>query len=95
MSQTPAAHTTRISVTAKTVIGTGDPFDGLMLIPLIADWGVPRECITSITGDPCTERISRLYVLEEPLCGFGGGPDGFKVVGVCEKHHAALARGEA
>ena len=54
-----------------------------MLIPLISDWKVPKECIHSLTGDVCEKPLRRLYVLEEPV-------QGFKVVGVCEEHHQAL-----
>ena len=81
----------RLKLSVKTVIGTGDPLDGIMLVPLIVDWGVPRDCIASLTGEPCAHRIRRLYVLNEPLKGFGGGDNGFGVVGACEKHHAALS----
>lgn len=79
-----------LKLSVKTIIGTGDPFDVIMLIPLISDWAVPRECIYSLTGEACEGPLSRLYVLHEPLIGFGGGDDGFGVVGACEKHHALL-----
>lgn len=72
-----------IHLRVGTVIGTGDPFDAIMLIPLIADWKVPRNCLGSLMGGECTKSLTRLYVLDEPL-------QGHKVVGVCEKHHAAL-----
>lgn len=69
----------------KTVIGTGDPLDGIWLLPLIVDWGVPKGCIGgAIDGEECDAPIRRLYVLEEPF-------QGFMTVGCCEDHHARLA----
>ena len=82
----------KVHLDIKTVIGTDDPMDGIMLIPLIVDWHVPRECIWNITGENCDTRLRRLYVLNEPLHGFGGGPEGFAVVGVCEEHHRAFMK---
>ena len=84
-------HATKnqLKLSVTTVIGTGDPFDGIMLVPLISDWGVPRDCIFSVTGEPCAKPLRRLYVLSEPLIGFGGGDKGFLVVGACEDHHSA------
>ena len=70
-----------LKLNVRRVIGTGDPLDSILLIPLIADWGVPRECIWSLTGERCEEQLARLYVLEEPV-------QGFSVVGACAKHHA-------
>ncbi len=76
-----------VKLGVETVIGTGDPLDVIMLIPLIHDWNVPRECIMGVTGTPCEAPIRRIYVLREPLVGFGGGEQGFKHVGICEAHH--------
>lgn len=68
-----------IKLKVTTVIGTGDAFDPIMLIPLIHDWGVPEGCIYTIK-EKCNGIISRLYRLEEKVQGHG-------VVGICEKHH--------
>jgi hypothetical protein len=72
-----------VKLAVKTVIGTGDPLDGIMLLPLIADWRVPRNCLMALQGEKCEAPIRRLYVLEEPV-------EGFDVLGVCEAHHVAL-----
>jgi hypothetical protein len=80
-----------VKLIIKTIIGTGDPFDAIALIPLISDWGVPNQCINGINGEPCIKTLTRLYVLEQPLTGFGGGPEGFWVVGCCENHHKELS----
>src|SRR3990172_3091477 len=68
----------------KTVIGTGDPFDSIGLIPLIADWRVPRNCLVALRGEKCEAAITRLYVLEAPIEGHG-------VLGICETHHTEFS----
>jgi len=83
--------TETLKLSVKTVIGTGDPFDQIMLLPLISDWGVPRECVGSLLGEPCDKPLVRLYVLDEPLHGFGGGDEGFGCVGACREHHEQLS----
>lgn len=73
-----------IGIKVKQVIGTGDPFDGTMLIPLITNWRVPRNCLAAVwTGQECERPLRRLYLLDEPIQGHG-------VVGVCEDHHQEL-----
>jgi hypothetical protein len=72
-----------IKLSVKTVIGTGDPFDAIMLIPLICDWRVPQNCLMALQGEKCDATIRRLYVLETPIEGHG-------VLGICEAHHQAL-----
>lgn len=77
---------TQIKLGVDKIIGTGDPFDRISLIPLIADWGVPRNCIWNMQeGQKCDETLSRLYVLREKM-------QGHKIVGVCENHHQELSR---
>lgn len=76
-------ETETLNLKIRKVIGTGDPFDVIMLIPLRHDWGVPPDCIMNLT-EPCDEKIRRLYVLDEPV-------DGHSVVGICEKHHLVFA----
>ena len=76
----------KLTLHVKTVIGTGDALDAIMLIPLIADWGVPRECLWNMTGEVCKASLDRLYVLDEPF-------QGFRTVGVCEQHHKELSGG--
>ena len=73
-----------IHLEVNTVIGTGDPFDQIMLIPLISDWGVPKQCIWNLK-EKCENNISRLYALREKL----DVGDGVMVstVGICEEHH--------
>ena len=72
-------ETKTVSLKIKEVIGTGDPLDSIMLIPLITDWKMPRECVWTLKEE-CKNPIKRLYVLDEPI-------DGHKVVGCCEEHH--------
>ena len=69
-----------LKLSVKQVIGRGDALDSLMLMPLIIDWRVPKNCIWN-KKEKCDAPISRLYVLDEPLDGK------HKVVGVCEEHH--------
>ena len=76
-----------INLKVNTVIGTGDPFDQIMLIPLICDWGVPKECIWSLK-EKCENRISRLYALREKL-DIGDGVM-VSTVGICEEHHKII-----
>lgn len=66
-------------IEVERVIGTGDPLDGIMLIPLRHEWGVPAECLMNLST-PCQAPLRRLYVLKTPL-------QGHSVVGVCEQHH--------
>ena len=77
----PPGETLKLFV--KTIIGTGDPVDAMMLIPLIADWRVPRNCLMALQGVHCDAPIRRLYVLETPIEGYG-------VLGICEAHHLAF-----
>ena len=77
----PPAETLKLSV--KSIIGTGDPFDAIMLIPLIADWRVPRNCLMALEGVRCDAPIRRLYVLDKPI-------EGHRVLGICEAHHLAF-----
>ena len=81
--------TETIHLDVKTVIG-GGPAASIELIPLISDWKVPRQCLWNLTGETCTGMLTALYVLNEPIRGFGGGKDGFKIVGVCRDHDAVL-----
>jgi len=84
--------TERIHLSVKTVIGDPDPLlASIMLLPLVCDWGVPRECIWNLTGEKCEKPLARLYVLNEPLLGFGGGDAGYKTVGACKEHHKQIA----
>ena len=71
-----------IRLEVNTVIGTGDPFDRIMLIPLISQWKVPTNCVWNLK-EPCDNRISRLYSLREPVNGHG-------IVGICEEHHTVV-----
>ena len=57
------------SLSVSSVIGTGDPSDRIMLIPLISQWKVPRNCLWNMTGEECDASLIRLYVLDEPLDG--------------------------
>ncbi len=77
-------------IQVKETIGTGDPFDQISLIPLISQWGVPRNCLVALRGEECAAPLARLYVLMEPV-------NGHTVLGVCEKHHqefTGAAQGE-
>lgn len=77
-------ETEHISLNVKSIIGTGAPSDIIMLIPLISQWGVPRECAYgALTGEKCEDPIRRLYCLAEKV-------QGFSVIGVCAKHHLEL-----
>ena len=80
-----------IHLGVNTVIGTGDPFDQRRLIPLINDWGVPKECIWSLK-EKCENRISRLYALREKI-DIGEGVM-VSTVGICEEHHKILYKDE-
>ena len=55
-----------IHLEVNTVIGTGDPFDQIMLIPLISDWKVPKECIWNLK-EKCEKNLTRLYSLRKKL----------------------------
>jgi hypothetical protein len=72
-----------IKVSVKQIIGTGDPLDAIMLIPLICDWHVPKNCLMALQGEKCDAPIRRLYVLESAV-------QGHSVLGICEAHHVAL-----
>ncbi len=74
-----------LNLSVKQVIGTGDPFDQIMLLPLITDWQVPRNCMMALCGVDCQATISRLYVLDTPVDGHG-------VLGICETHHREFAK---
>ena len=76
-----------INLQVNTVIGTVDPFDQIMLIPLICDWKVPRECIWNLK-EKCENNIGRLYALREKF-DIGGGVM-VTTVGICEEHHKIL-----
>lgn len=76
---------TKLTIKVNSVIGTGDPFDVLMLIPLIHQWRVPQNCaIGALQGEDCKNPISRIYVLREPV-------EGHKCIGACESHHLTFA----
>ena len=72
-----------VELDVETVIGTGDAVDGIMLIPLISQWGVPHNCLVALRGDKCEEPLSRLYVLRAPV-------GRHKILGICEDHHKEL-----
>ena len=73
-----------LTLSVKNIIGTGDPSDVITLIPLISQWGVPRECAYgALTGEGCEKPLARLYVLNEPI-------QGHSVVGMCREHHETL-----
>ncbi len=78
-----SAERKKVTLGVNKVIGTGDPIDEIMLIPLISDWKVPRECIWNMTGETCDKGLTRIYVLDEPF-------QGHDCVGACEEHHKAL-----
>lgn len=68
----------------KEIIGTGDPFDMIALIPLLHDWKVPEGCIGGVRdGEECNATATRIYVLAEPF-------QGFNCVRACERHHQEL-----
>jgi len=71
---------TPTAIQVKTIIGTGDPLDAIVLLPLIADWRVPRNCLVALRGEKCDAPLRRLYVLVEPV-------KGHSVLGICEQHH--------
>ena len=71
-----------IHLGVKTVIGDG--CDRIGLLPLIADWHIPDNCLMALVGQDCRAPIKRLYVLDEPVQGHG-------VLGICEPHHQQLA----
>ena len=76
--------TETLTLKVKTVIGTGDPLDSIMLVPLICDWNIPKNCAYgALTGQECNRTLRHIYVLEEPL-------QGHKSIGVCEDHHQLL-----
>ena len=76
--------TETLKLKVKTVIGTGDPLDGIMLVPLLCDWNVPKNCAYgALTGEECDKPLRRIYVLEEPL-------QGHRSIAVCEDHHRVL-----
>ena len=80
-----------IHLEVNTVIGTGDPFDKIMLIPLICDWKVPRECIWNLK-EKCENGINRLYALRKEI-DIGDGVMA-STVGICEEHHKILYKDE-
>ena len=77
----------QLNLNVNIVIGTGDPFDQIMLIPLRFDWGVPRECIWNLK-EKCDNNISRLYALREKI-DVGGGVM-VSTVAICEEHHKII-----
>ncbi len=80
------SDTTNLKI--NSVIGTGDPFDVIMVIPLIHDWGVPDHCVFC-WGEgkekADSKPISRLLCLAEEFAGN-------KVVGCCEEHYEAKCK---
>lgn len=74
--------TQHITLKINSVVGTGDPFDAIMLIPLIADWRVPNHCVFCYADGRRKEQsatITRLLRLREPF-------DGHMTLGCCEAH---------
>ena len=69
-----------VGLEVETTIGTGDPLDSIMLIPLLSQWHIPKCCLWNLTGEECKETQSRIYILRKPIKGFNR-------VGICEKHH--------
>ena len=74
-----------LTIKVNSVIGTGDPMDRVMLLPLIAQWGAPSNCgIGALMGEDCEEPVTRLYTLQEPV-------QGFACLSACEAHHGQFA----
>jgi len=73
-----------IQLHVKTVIGNGSAYDGIMLIPLLAQWYIPHQCIWNLK-DECNDPLRRIYVLDTPIPLEGRGD--CKAIAVCEKHH--------
>jgi hypothetical protein len=76
-------------VAVSHVVGTGDPLDMLLLIPLIVQWGVPRACETELDEGTCEVPIRRIVILAEP--GFTDGAGSvFRELGYCETHYQSF-----
>ena len=75
--------TETIHLGVKKIIGDGSALQRIELIPLMAQWYVPHQCLYSLISIECSERVSRLYVLEESI-------QQHRVLGICEKHHQEL-----
>ena len=57
-----------------------DEMGGIMTIPLIVDWGIPKTCQI----EDCTERTTTIISFDDSETG-GVGP---LTIGICENHYA-------
>jgi len=75
------------TIRVKSVIGTGDPFDILFVIPLIHSHGYPPNCCFGelMDGANCERKVQRLLVLEEPF-------QGHELLSACEAHFKRFDR---
>lgn len=79
-----------IHLNVKEVIADSGPLRAIYTMALASDWHIPRECVWSLTGEKCDKPSTAIYVLNEPLRGFGGGEGGFRMVCVCREHDKVL-----
>ena len=76
-----------MTLSVKKVIAS-DPPDAIGVIPLVCDWGIPRNCLVALRGEDCKQPIAAIYVLDEPI-------EGHCALGVCAEHHAELYGNQA
>lgn len=78
------------TITARSVIGTGDPFDIITMIPLIRSHGIGRACaVAQDEGEPeCEDPIQRAVIVDrtDPPGVFEPGTP----LGFCERHFQAI-----
>lgn len=72
-----------LQLQARSIVGTGDPIDGIMLIPLRSQWGAARACgLVQDEEEPeCEAMIQRIVILEASELGPGGTS-----IALCEAH---------
>jgi hypothetical protein len=56
--------TDRLNIVPKSVVGTGDPMDVLMVIPLLSSWGASRACGLAPDGDACEAPLQRIVIVD-------------------------------
>lgn len=85
----------QLSITPKSIVGTGDPIDGLMLIPLASQWGAQRAChlVQDEHEADCEAMIQRLVIVAKT-----DPPDEIPAnatLAFCEPHFQIIRGGRA
>lgn len=81
------------SIVPRSIVGTGDPMDIIMMIPLVHSWHPARGCVVvQDEGEPeCQEPVTRIVIVDhtDPPDVFTG--DGWKNgLAFCEPHFRAV-----